>query len=127
MSLVWEKGDKVFEERSARLLTLFITDAPDADDHFPNDDFFPNVDNLFADIAGEDVDPKISASVATPYVFMFFLFKILPQFLVLASVLHMFCSCADAICLHSARLHDLFHLYYNSHVLSTIFVNKIIW
>ena len=38
-----EKGDKVFGERSARLLTVsFITDSPDSDNYFPDDDFFPD-------------------------------------------------------------------------------------
>ena len=48
-------------------------------------------------MAGEDTDPKTSAYVVVPYVFVFSLFNILPQFLALVflvspSVLHMFCS-----------------------------------
>ena len=48
-------------------------------------------------MAGEDTDPKTSASATVLYVFMFSLFNMLPQFLalaflVLASVLHMFSS-----------------------------------
>lgn len=40
-------------------------------------------------MAGEDVDPKSSASVAVvPYVFFFFLSDVLPQFLVLVLALH---------------------------------------
>ena len=37
---------------------FFVTDAPDSDD------YFPNVDNLLDDMAGEDTDPKSSASAA---------------------------------------------------------------
>ena len=41
-------------------------------------------------MAGEDTDPKSSASsVDVPYVFLSFLLKVLPQFLVLVLVLHM--------------------------------------
>ena len=41
-------------------------------------------------MATEDTDPKSSASVAAvPYVFLSFLLKVLPQFLVLVLVLHM--------------------------------------
>ena len=90
MSPVREKGDKVFGERSARLLTdSFDTDAPDSADYFPDDDFFPDVDNLLDDMAGEDTDPKSSATAAAvPYVF-FFLLDVLPQFLVLVLALNM--------------------------------------
>uniref|UniRef100_M8CCM0 Uncharacterized protein n=1 Tax=Aegilops tauschii TaxID=37682 RepID=M8CCM0_AEGTA len=41
-------------------------DALDADDHFPNDDLFPDVENLFDDMADKDVDPKTNASAAAP-------------------------------------------------------------
>ena len=48
---------------SARLLTdSFVTDAPDSDDYFPDDDFFPDVHDLLDDMAGEDTDPKSSTS-----------------------------------------------------------------
>ena len=44
-------------------------------------------------MAGEDTDPKSSASpAAVPYVFLSFVLKVLPQFLVLVLVLHMICS-----------------------------------
>ena len=63
---------------------FFITDAPDLDD------FFPDVHDLLDDMAGEDTDPKSSASsAAIPYVFFFFLFEVLPQFHVLVFALHM--------------------------------------
>ena len=56
----------------------FITDDLVADDYFPDDDFFPDVDNLLDDMAGEDTDPKSSASAAAvPYVFFSFLLEVL--------------------------------------------------
>ena len=65
-------------------------DDPVADDYFPDDDFFPDVHDLLDDMAGEDTDPKCSASaVDVPYVFLSFLLTVLPQFLVLVLVLHM--------------------------------------
>ena len=75
MSPVREKGDKVFGERSARLLTdSFITDAPDSDD------YFPDIDSLLDDM--EDTDPKSSASApaVVSYVFLLFLLEVLPLF-----------------------------------------------
>ena len=78
-------------------IDFFITDAPDSDDYFPDDNFFPDVDNLFDDMAGEDTDPRLR-----------FIY-------------------AESIYLLSVRTHDLFYLYYISHALSTISVNKIIW
>src|SRR3954466_15739594 len=86
LSPVREKGDKVFGERSARLLasSFFITDS--------DDDFFPDVHDLIDDMANEDIDPKSSATAtAVPYVF-FFLLDVLPHFLVLVLALHMLCS-----------------------------------
>ena len=65
-------------------------DDPVADDYFPDDDFFRDVHDLLNDMVGEDTDPKSSASAAAvPYVFLYFLLKVLPQFLVLVLVLHM--------------------------------------
>ena len=65
-------------------------DAPDSDDYFPDDDFFPDVHDLLDDMAGEDTDPKSSASVAAvPYVFFSFLLEVLLQFFVLVSALRM--------------------------------------
>ena len=65
---------------------FLVTGTPDSDD-----DFFPDVDNLLSDMAGEDVDPKSSAPVAdtVPYVFLLFLLVVLPQFLVLVFALDM--------------------------------------
>ena len=57
---------------------FFVMDAPDSDDYFPDDDFFPDVDNLLDDMAGDDTDPKSSASAvaAVPYVFFLFLLEV---------------------------------------------------
>ena len=78
LSPVREKGDKIFGERSARLLTdSFVTDAPDSNDYFPDDDFFPDVDNLLDDMAGEDTDPKTGTSAPISYVLILFLLEVL--------------------------------------------------
>ncbi|EMS47544.1 hypothetical protein TRIUR3_15843 [Triticum urartu] len=42
----------------------FITDDPVANNYFPDNDFFPDVHDLLDDMAGEDTDPKSSASAA---------------------------------------------------------------
>jgi hypothetical protein len=82
-SHVWEKGDKVFGE-SFRATTGFITDADDA---FRNDDFFPDVDDLFDDMAditnNGHAAASASAHVLISPIFRF-MFQILVQFLVLA-------------------------------------------
>ena len=101
-------------------------------------------------MAGEDTDPKSSASAAAvPYVFFSFLLEVLLQFLALVSVLRMlgsmsykqlhlvsvldvFTSSSYMQTMFTFSLmhldpHDLFHHCYTSHALSSISVNKIIW
>ena len=98
-------------------------------------------------MAGEDTDPKSSASAAAvPYVFLSFLLKFLPQFLVLVLVLHMIGSTSYMLLAilsgidmigYGSYMQKLFtfslsecmtcYLYYISHALSSISVNKIIW
>ena len=71
--LVRERGDQVFGER---------THATTGCDFFPNDDFFPNIGNLFIDDMGDNLNAN-GASGSTPaavYVFLFFLFEILLQY-----------------------------------------------
>ncbi|KAK1595908.1 hypothetical protein QYE76_018330 [Lolium multiflorum] len=46
---VRERGDKVFGERSSATAGFNID--TEADDYFPNDDFFPDISNLFSDMA----------------------------------------------------------------------------
>jgi hypothetical protein len=46
---VRERGDKVFGERSTATAGFNID--TEADDYFPNDDFFPDISNLFSDMA----------------------------------------------------------------------------
>nr|XP_051192286.1 uncharacterized protein LOC127305803 [Lolium perenne] len=46
---VRERGDKVFGERSTATAGFNID--TEADDYFPNDDFFPDISNLFDDMA----------------------------------------------------------------------------
>jgi hypothetical protein len=78
--LYGKRGDKVFGERSARLLTsFFITDAHE-EDVFPNEDFFPDIDNLFSDMSLTDDntnDGLASGPVPTPYVFPYYLSQIM--------------------------------------------------
>ena len=71
-------------------------DALDSDDYFPDDNFFPDVDNLVDDMAGEDTDPKTGASAPIPgasapvlYVLILLLLEVLLQFLVLVFALDM--------------------------------------
>jgi hypothetical protein len=121
---VREKGDKVFRERSARLLA--ITDAHE-EDVFPNEDFFPDIDNLFSDMSLTDDNTNgdsATASAPTPYVFLFiaFLFQIMFQFL-------SFLICLDillfnlmllAICL------DLLPVYYLLRIMITLISIKLV-
>src|SRR3954469_24572339 len=73
---------------SSRTPRTPTTSSPTSTTSSP-DEFFPDVDNLLDDMAGEDTDPKSSATAAAvPYVF-FFLLDVLPQFLVLVLALHM--------------------------------------
>ena len=59
-------------------------------------------------MAGEDVDPKSSASAAAvPYVFLLFLLDVLPQFFALVSVLHMIGSTSYML-LHLVSVLDVF-------------------
>jgi hypothetical protein len=74
---------------------FFITDAHE-DDVFPNEDFFPDIDNLFGDMSLTDDNTNggsASAPAPTPYVFLIFAFAL--QFLGLAidlDMLDMLCS-----------------------------------
>ena len=69
---------------------FLVTNAPDSDDYFPDDNFFLDIDNLLDDMAGEDIDPKSSAPAAAAlYVFVPFLLEVLLQFLVLVFALDM--------------------------------------
>ena len=71
---------------------FFVTDAPDSDNYFPDNDFFSDVDNLLDDMAGKDTDPKTGASALVSYVLILFLLEVLSQLLALVSVLDVFGS-----------------------------------
>ena len=60
-------------------------------------------------MAGEDTDPKSSATVvaAVPYVFLFLLLEVLPQFLVLVLAIHMIGS-TSCMQLHLVSVRDVF-------------------
>ena len=78
---VRERGDQVFGERT-RATTGF--------DFFPNDDFFPDIANLFIDDMG-DANGSAVAAAAAPYVFLIFLFDMLLEFLLVVVALDSFC------------------------------------
>jgi hypothetical protein len=66
------------------------------DDVFPNEDFFPDIDNLFGDMSLTDDNTNSgSASAPAPTRYDFLIFACLLQFLVLAidlDMLDMLCS-----------------------------------
>jgi hypothetical protein len=74
---------------------FFIMNAHE-DDVFPNEDFFPDINNLFGDMSLTDDNTNggsTSTPAPAPYVFLIFTFVL--QFLVLAidlDMLDMFCS-----------------------------------
>ena len=70
-------------------------------------------------MAGEDVDPKSSASAAAvPYVFFLFLLEVLPQFFALVSALHMLCSTSH-MQFHLVSVLDVFRSSSYMHMLFT--------
>ena len=73
-SPVWEKGDKVFGEHCRATtdgfsITDFFTDA-NAEEVFPNDDYFPDINTLFYDDMGDNINAPSStttwATTSTP-------------------------------------------------------------
>jgi hypothetical protein len=74
---------------------FFITDAQE-DDVFPNEDFFPDIDNLFGDMSlTNDNTSGGSASAPAPTSYVFLIFAFVLQFFGLAidlDMLDMFCS-----------------------------------
>src|SRR5438105_957018 len=64
---VRERGDQVFGERS-RTTTSLSDDTTVVEDFFPNDDYFPDIDNLFVnDMATPDnTGNSIGSSSSTP-------------------------------------------------------------
>jgi hypothetical protein len=76
---------------------FFNTDVHE-DDVFPNEDFFPDIDNLFDDMSLTNDNTNggsASAPAPTPYVYVFMIFAFVLQFLGLAidlDKLDMFCS-----------------------------------
>jgi hypothetical protein len=97
--------DQVFGER----LHVTTANATSSDNEFPNDDLFPDVDDLFGDLSmGDNTDddaPAAAAQVA-PYVTLFSRCWILLEFLVLVFGVDTIClSFLDAIYL-STLLRD---------------------
>ena len=75
--LVRERGDQVFGER---------TRATAGSDDFANDDFFPDLGNLFLNDMGDNLNANSVAPVA-PYVFLSFPFEIVVEFMSLLCIL----------------------------------------
>ncbi|KAK1684807.1 hypothetical protein QYE76_045655 [Lolium multiflorum] len=59
------RGDKVFGERSSS--TAGINIDTEADDYFPNDDFFPDISNLFNDMALNSDNVNVGSSSGPHY------------------------------------------------------------
>jgi hypothetical protein len=66
---VWAKGDQVFREHS----DVTTGNATLSEDSFPDDEFFPNIDNRFGDMV-DNTNAK-TAALTTPYMIMFSLNK----------------------------------------------------
>ena len=94
---VRERGDKVFGERPHATAEFFSN--TDADEHFPNDDYFPDVNDLFGNLnMGENSDAAATARAVT-YVIPTPLFQIMLEFVLLAFVVQVIgLSCVDAFC-----------------------------
>ena len=84
---VRERGDQVFGESNRSTAD---------DDHFPNDDFFPDLGNLFLDDDMSDAVDNTAAAAAAPYVSLSHLYEILLQFICLVFAV-------DWICLSTVR------------------------
>jgi hypothetical protein len=85
------------------------------EDVFPNEDFFPDIDNLFGDMSLTDDKTNngfASAPAPTPYVFLMITFVL--QFLGLAINLDML----DMTCKHHQ-----FDFHVLSHILFTVFID----
>jgi hypothetical protein len=66
----------------------FITDV---DEFFPDDDFFPDISNLYDDMCDNTGNTNESSS-AIPYVLLILLVEIMMQFLALVSCIELFLS-----------------------------------
>lgn len=62
-------------------------------DDFANDNFFPDLGNLFLNDMGDNINAN-SAALVAPYVILFFLFEIVVEFMVLVCALDSICSSA---------------------------------
>jgi hypothetical protein len=97
------RGNQVFGER----LRATTSNTTSADDEFPNDDFFLDIDDLFGNLnmGDNNDDVAIAANIvdaaaanAGSYVLLYFLLQILLEFLVLLFGLDAIgLSCLDAI------------------------------
>ena len=99
------RGNQVFGER----LRATTGNTNLFDNEFPNDDFFPDIDNLFGNLnMADNQDPAAAANIAAAaaaaanterYIYLSFSFQILLEFLVLLfGVDAIGLACLDAIC-----------------------------
>ena len=76
------------------------TPATASSDDFTDDDFFPDLGNLFLNDMGDILNANGAARVA-PYVFLSFLFEIVVEFMFLVCVLDLICSSTMLVCMIS--------------------------
>ena len=95
-SPVREKGDKVFGERCRATtdgfsITDFFTDT-DAEEVFPNDDYFPDINTLFNDDMGDNINANTNGAVPAPapYVIFLYLLEIMLQTVLMSICLDLF-------------------------------------
>ena len=69
-------------------------------DDFTDDDFFPDLGNLFLNDMGDNLNANGAAPVAS-YVFLSFLFEIVVEFMFLVCVLDSICSSTMLVCMIS--------------------------
>ena len=116
------RGNQVFGER----LRVTTGNTTSSDDEFPNDDFFPDIDDIFGNLnMGDNSAAATAAATAATasYVISISLFRIMLEFLVLAFGV-------DVIGLSLYRynlfiyfvdLHDWFYYYLYDHALSVYY------
>src|SRR6266540_3457918 len=113
-----ERGNQVFGER-LRATTGLSDDTTAAEDFFPNDDYFPDIDNLFDDmVAPDNTGKQLGSSSSTPhvgssssvsyissssvpFVFLLLLLQIMVESLLLEISLNMLFSSSLLVCVTS--------------------------
>src|SRR5438128_10299074 len=112
---VRERGDRVFRERP-HATTGLSDDTTAAEYFFPNDNYFPDVDNLFInDMAAPEnnISNSIgsSSSAPAPYVLFLHLLEIMLQFLLLEISMNMLFSSSLLVCVTSVFCLSIIMIY----------------